>query len=65
MQKLAQILSAACIHVYIATTLILVHWAAHRILEPIVINEGYVFVQEFCYTFSKYKIIDLYQKISM
>ena len=33
------------------------HWVVHRIPEPIVINEGYVFVQEFCYTFSKHKVI--------
>ena len=36
--------------------LIYEHWAVHRIPEPIVINVGYVFVQEFCYTFSKHKI---------
>ncbi len=32
------------------------HWAVHRIPEPIVINVGYVFVQEFCYTFSKHEV---------
>ncbi len=33
-----------------------IHWAVHRIPKPIVINVGYVFVQEFCYTFPKHKI---------
>ena len=37
-----------------------VHWVVHRIPEPIVINVGYVFVQEFCYIISKHKVSKLF-----